>query len=144
MSKLYQYNGFEWVEIARNGSDGTNGKDGKDADITLVISELEEWKGKMEKKVKAIPERPTTTVFGPGKTRVFLKDLSSQLNGVLKTFEIGTHYGIIAVHSSSSPFGAFRPIIDYNEVGRNIVFTSQIDPEISLAQGQSLVISYLK
>src|SRR3990167_7294068 len=38
---------------------------------------------------------------GGGKTKILIKDLSSDLNGVLKTFTIGTHYGIIGVWGSS-------------------------------------------
>ena len=88
-------------------------------------------------------QRPT--IFGPGKTKIIRVDLSNQLNGVTTTFNLGmSHFGIISVNSSSSPFGAFRETIDYNEVGRTIVFTNAIDPAISLAEGQSLIIKVLK
>lgn len=144
----------------KNGKDGKNGDDGKDADESKIIksvlskipapnlqplwNELDKRISEINAKIKAIPERPTTTFFGGGKTKVFTLDLSSQLNGVLKTFFIGTHYGVISVNSSSAPFGAFLPITDYNEVGKNIIFTSSVDAEVSLATGQSLIIRYLK
>lgn len=113
-----------------DGTDGKNGKDGKNGRDGL--------NGK-----DGISGNPTT-IFGGKKQRVWIQDLSSQLNGVLKTFTLGTHYGIISVQSSSAPFGAFREVIDYNEVGRTIVFTSSVDAAISLASGQSLIVKVLK
>ena len=110
-----------------DGKDGRNGRDGKDG-----------LPGK-----DGVSGNPTT-IFGGKKQRVWIQDLSSQLDGVLKTFTLGTHYGIISVQSSSAPFGAFRETIDYNEVGRTIVFTSSVDAAISLATGQSLIIKVLK
>ncbi len=136
------------------GIDGKDGKDGSPDTPEQVRDKLEELKGEerlditaikgLEEKIKAIPERPTTTFFGPGKTKIVKIDLSDQLNGVLKTFFLGTHYGIVSVNSSSSPFGAFRESVDYNESGKNIVFTSAIDASVSLAQGQSLIVKVLR
>ena len=83
-------------------------------------------------------------IFGPGKTRIIRIDLSAQLNGVLKTFFLGTHFGIVSVDSDSAPFGAFRETVDYNESGKNIVFTDEIDATISLASGHSLIVKVLK
>ena len=40
MSKLLQFNGAEWVEIARNGRDGVDGKSPTDAELTLLIKPL--------------------------------------------------------------------------------------------------------
>ena len=82
-------------------------------------------------------------IFGPGKTKVYLKDLSASLDGATKTFFIGTHFGISGVFGSSSPF-VFRPTIDYIESGKNIVFDASIDATLSLAGGQSLIVQYLK
>ena len=113
-----------------NGKDGKNGKDGRDGKDGL--------QGK-----DGVSGNPTT-IFGGRKQRVWIIDLSAQLNGVLKTFTLGTHYGIISVQSSSAPFGAFRETIDYSEVGRTIVFTSSVDAAISLASGQSLIVKVLK
>lgn len=93
--------------------------------------------------LKVKKDKPLT-IYGPGKTRIILIDLSSQLDGVTKTFALGTHFGIISVNGSSAPFGAFRPTVDYNESGRNIVFTSNVDASISLAQGQSLIVKVLR
>lgn len=147
-------------ERGNNGTDGERGiqgekgKDGSPDTGEQIRDKLEILSGDerlkmsaikgLEEMIKAIPERPTTTIFGPGKTKIWVQDLSSQLNGVLKTFKIGTHYGIISVQASSAPFGAFREFTDYNEVGNTIVFTSEIDAAVSLAAGQSLIIKVLK
>ena len=103
------------------GERGRDGKDGKDGVSGAPVS-----------------------VFGYSKQRVWKIDLSDQLNGVLKTFTLGTHFGILAVDSSSSPYGAFREGVDYNEVGRTIEFTASVDAEVSLATGQSLIVKVLK
>jgi uncharacterized protein YjdB len=88
--------------------------------------------------------KPGITVFGPGKSRVITYDLSSQLDGNTKTFMLGTHFGIISVNSSSAPFGAFLPTTDYNEVGKTIVFTNNVDAPSALASGQSLIVRVLR
>lgn len=95
------------------------------------------------KHIKNLPTARGGNVYGPGKTKIILLDLSAQLDGSTKTFPIGTHFGIIGVFGSSTPF-AFRPIIDYTESGQNIVFASGIDAASMLASGQTLVIQYLK
>lgn len=148
----------EKMAAIRNGEPG---KPGKDADGEKIRKQLlkelrDELKTEYKKlfgeiedrlnaKIKAIPERPTTQIFGPGKTRIIKVDLSSQLDGSTKTFNIGfSHFGIISVQSDSAPFGAFREVVDYNEVGRTIVFTDAIDASISLAAGHSLILKVLK
>jgi len=97
--------------------------------------------GLKKENTKIKEQRPV--IFGPGKTRVVPLDLSSSLNGVTKTFFVGTNFGIIGVWGSSSPF-PFRPIVDYTESGRNIVFNAAIDASISLAAGQTLMLQYLR
>lgn len=134
------------------GEQGEKGKDGSPDTSEQVRDKLESLKGKerldisaiegLEERIKAIPERPTTTFFGPGKTKIYIKDLSALLDGATKTFYIGTHFGISGVWGSSSPF-AFRPVIDYNESGKNIVFAADIDASVALATGQTLIVQYL-
>lgn len=128
------------------------GKDGSPDSPEQVRDKLETLQGEERLDASAIKNLPELikasesprAIFGSAKTKVIVLDLSAQLNGVLKTFNIGTHYGIISVNSSSAPFGAFRPIVDYNEVGKTIVFTSNVDAAVSLATGQSLIIQYLR
>lgn len=116
---------------------------GKELDIELreTVEKLSQTVSELQGKIE---EKKDVTVYGPGKTKIVKVDLSSQLNGVTKTFFIGTHFGIVSVDSSSAPFGAFREGVDYNESGKNIVFTSSVDETISLAAGQSLIVKILK
>lgn len=144
----------------RAGLDGIDGEDGQDAEVNedAIVSkvlaqipkpdlkgELDQFRSDISEQIKGIPEKPGGfQIFGPGKTRIITLDLSPQLNGVLKTFYVGTHFGIVGVESSSAPFGSFRPTTDFTETGKNIVFTSGVDASVSLASGQSLIVRYLR
>lgn len=123
----------ETPEQIRSKLEKLSGNERLDINVIRGLKEL----------IEEIPERPVKTFFGSGKTRIYIKDLSSELDGVTKTFTIGTHLGIIGVWSSSSPF-AFRPTVDYTEVGRTIVFDASIDAAVSLATGQTLIVQYLR
>ena len=138
-----------------DGNNGINGKDGSSDTSEEIRDKLEELKDDERLDVSAIKglrdEIDTLkftlatrkVVYSTNKTRIQEIDLSSSLDGVTKTFSIGTHFGIISVESDSAPFGAFRRTTDYTEVGTNIVFTSAIDASISLATGHSLIVRYL-
>lgn len=136
----------------KDGIDGKNGLNGSPDTATQIRDKLEALRGDerldiaaikgFEERIGAISQRPVT-IFGPGKTKILIKDLSGQLDGATKTFTIGTHFGIVGVYSSSTPF-AWRPVVDYNEVGRDIVFTAAVDAPSMLAQGQTLIIQYLR
>lgn len=160
-------------ERGERGEKGDNGADGKDGEMGLrgnpgeqglqgssetpiqIAEKLETLKGKdrldksaidgLEEDLEALSKKfnEGRPMFGSGKTKVYLKDLSASLDGSTKTFHIGSHFGVTGVWGSSSPF-AFRPITDYTEVGQNIVFTSDVDATISLATGQTLMVQYLK
>ena len=135
----------------QDGVDGEDGQDGKDADETTLLAqisalrdELEARLGQFEAQSNESAAKGTPVVYGPGKTKLIVLDLSPQLDGSTKTFQLGTNFGIVSVSSSSAPFGAFRPVIDYNGVGKTIVFTDSVDAPSALATGQSLIITYLK
>ena len=70
-------------------------------------------------------------------------DLSSQLNGVLKTFSLPAFYRVISVHSSSVP-GAFRETVDWTSDGTamTLTFTSEITASSTLATGQTITVIY--
>lgn len=68
-------------------------------------------------------------------------DLSSQLNGVLKTFNLPAVWRVISVHSSSAPF-TFRETTDYTWTPTTITFTSEIDATSTLNTAQSVTIIY--
>lgn len=67
-------------------------------------------------------------------------DLSSQLDGVTKTFNIPGTWSIIGVYCSSFPH-ALRPTIDYTYTPQTITFTSEIDETTTLATGQTVVLT---
>lgn len=138
----------------KDGVDGTPGRDGaagKDADETSLLAQIsalrEEFEarlGQFEAQSNESAAKGQPVVYGPGKTKLIVLDLSTQLDGTTKTFQLGTNFGIVNVSSSSAPFGAFRPVIDYNGVGKTIVFTSNVDAPSALAAGQSLIVTILK
>lgn len=68
-------------------------------------------------------------------------DISSSLNGVLKTFNIPANWRVISVHLSSFP-NALRETTDYTYTPTTITFTNQIDAASSLATGQTAIIVY--
>lgn len=69
-------------------------------------------------------------------------DLSPQLNGVTKTFNIPAIYKIITVDLSSFP-NALRKNIDYTYTGTTITFTDEIDAASSLAVGQTCILTVI-
>jgi len=72
---------------------------------------------------------------------LYAQDISSQLNGVLKTFTLVSNAKVILVFGSSAP-GVFRPTIDYTTTGSTITFTSEITADATLNSGQTIVILY--
>lgn len=69
-------------------------------------------------------------------------DLSSQLDGATKTFNIPANYLILDVRSSSFPY-AFRYGVDWTNTNTTITFTSEITASGTLATGQTLYIIYV-
>jgi len=94
---------------------------------------------------EAIDSRPTgggsTIAYSRGQIKLY--DLSSQLNGVAKTFNLPAFWRVISVQSSSSP-NAFRPTVDYTTDASvpAITFTSQVDAASVLSAGQTLTLIY--
>ena len=68
-------------------------------------------------------------------------DISAQLDGVTKTFNIAGVWNIISVNLSSFPYGSCRKNTDYTFTATTITFTSQIDAPTQLASGQSCVLT---
>ncbi|MDZ4205903.1 MAG: hypothetical protein U1C12_01690 [Patescibacteria group bacterium] len=70
-------------------------------------------------------------------------DISSQLNGVLKTFSLPSFYRVISVHSSSTPF-VFRETTDFttDASAMTITFTDEITASSTLSAGQTITIVY--
>lgn len=68
-------------------------------------------------------------------------DISSQLDGVTKTFNIQAVWNIISVNLSSFPFGALRKGTDFTYTPTSITFTSEIDAATQLSTGQSCILT---
>lgn len=67
-------------------------------------------------------------------------DISSQLDGATKTFDIQTIYKIITVDLSSFPY-ALRKTTDYTFTSTSITFTSEIDAVTQLSAGTTCILT---
>lgn len=68
-------------------------------------------------------------------------DLSSQLDGVTKTFNIAAVWNIISVSLSSYPYGALRKGVDFTFTTTTITFTDEIAADTQLASGQKCILT---
>lgn len=75
--------------------------------------------------------------------RDFIKDidLSDDLDGVTKTFNIQAVWNIISVNLSSYPYGSLRKGIDYTWTPTSITFTDEIVADAQLAEGQKCILT---
>lgn len=103
----------------------------------------------LEKELEKIRRMKVQGGFGGGnglamKNAVLVYDLSSSLNGVLKTFSLPAFWRVLTVDLSSFP-NALRPTTDYtvDSSAMTITFTSQIEASTSLATGQTCIITYV-
>jgi len=104
--------------------------------LNLLQKEVEELK----KRKSGVSRRG---MFGLGVRELVQDiDISPQLNGVTKTFNIPAIYKIITVDLSSFP-NALRKNIDYTYTGTTITFTDEIDAASSLAAGQTAILTVI-
>ncbi len=68
-------------------------------------------------------------------------DLSSQLDGIKKTFQLQAIWSIISVDLTSFPYGSLRKGIDYTYTPTSITFTDTIDAATQLSAGQSCILT---
>lgn len=111
-----------------------------------AVKDLKETLESLEKRLlEEVKKKVVITSTGGGAQNggriVKSYDLSSQLNGVLKTFSLPTMWRVISVHLSSFP-NIMRPTTDYTWTPTSITFTSEINAATSLASGQTLIIVY--
>lgn len=116
--------------------------------LETAVVDIEEIKANIEdieKDIEDLKKRRQTLYSGGGGGGggkiVKAYDLSSQLNGVLKTFNLPALWRIISVHSSSFPYN-FRETVDYTWTPQSITFTSEINAGGTLATGQTLTVIY--
>jgi len=106
-----------------------DGKDGKDAQINKdeIINEI----------IKRIPRRGG----GGGGSTVVTDDLSSQVNGTLKTFTTTKKIGTPLLLISTQFPTALRPTVDYTNTLTSITLASGVDAP---ASGQTLIFIYVE
>src|SRR5690606_25657831 len=105
-----------------------------------LIEAIEELKQITQNSSRSNTIPAVTPVLG----RNFIKDvdISSQLDGVKKTFNIGAFHSILNIFASSHPY-ALRKGIDYTTNGStgDITFTDEIIADATLSAGQTLIIT---
>lgn len=96
----------------------------------------------LEAEIKSLKSRPVGSNASIAGRDIFQDiDLSSQLNGVTKTFNLPAVWNIISVNLSSFPFGALRKGVDFTYTPTSITFTSEIDAATQLSTGQSCILT---
>ncbi len=141
------------------GEKGEDGKDGSpdtpeqivekinsipldDEDNKIGIEHIEGWEKGLNKLINLHSQSNTNNGGGIiGRDIVQDIDLSSQLNGVTKTFNIPATWRIISVDLSSFPYGSCRKGTDYTYTPQTITFTSEIDAATQLASGQTCILT---
>jgi len=76
-----------------------------------------------------------------GRDVIKVVDISDQLDGSTKTFNLPATYTVLTVDLSSFPYGSCRKNIDYTWTPTTITFTDQIDAPTQLASGTSCLIT---
>lgn len=125
-------------EAIRDKLESIKGEDEK-LDID-AIGHLREELNKLKKGTGGVQYVPTAS-SGGGVVKAY--DISSQLNGVLKTFTLPAFWRIISVHASSFP-SAFRETVDYTSdaSAMTLTFTSEIDAGSTLDTDQTVIVVY--
>lgn len=97
----------------------------------------------LEARLDALDKRTSSFTGGGGATsRDIIQDvdLSSQLDGSTKTFNLPAVWNVISVHTSSFP-NALRKTIDFTYTSQTITFTDEVDAATTLAAGQTVVLT---
>ena len=128
------------IPVLPIGEDYRNALEALQGDDRLkmeAISGLSEVLDKLEKNVAAAQTR---VVAGPSVNAIQYADLSSQCDGVTKTFEVPRHRFYISLSSTSFP-GVYRPITDFTTANRTLTLTDQVPAPDA---GQTLIFVYVK
>lgn len=101
--------------------------------IKGLEDKIKELEGKVDKGRRRV-------LAGPNANAVQYSDLTSQCNGVLKTFAVPNYRKAIALLGTQFPI-IYRPIVDYTSGNKTITLTSEVSaPET----GQTLTFLYIK
>lgn len=139
---------YDKVNSLEEREDGKDGHTPTNDELIALIKPLipEAIPGKnaeidMEKLVKDVSEKMPRQVQTPAKAyKVWLKDFSASCDGSNKTFNFGTHFGVVGVYSTEFPL-IYRPGIDYTETAKGFVLTAAVNAP---ASGQTLTAQFLK
>lgn len=104
----------------------------------LAISAIEDLQEQLDE-LKKLAGRGVVSGGIIGRDLVTKYDLSDQLDGVTKTFNIPAVWSIVSVSCSSFP-NILRPTIDYTNTSTTITFTDEIDASTVLQAGQTVVL----
>ena len=111
--------------------------------LTQSIEELKKELADLDEKIDQVRKIKTSSGRGGGgMNRAHFDDidLSPQLDGVTKTFNIHAVFNILTVDLSSFP-NALRKGIDFTYTATTITFTDQIDAATQLAAGQTCILT---
>lgn len=137
-------------EIPENGIDGADGSPDIPEQVRDKLEELEDDERLPIEAIKDLREELDKLLQasskisgggGVGKHNVVAYDLSSKLNGVLKTFAMPSMWKLISITLSSFP-GPLRPTTHYTVSGNSITFTSAVQADSALATDQTCIILY--
>ena len=120
------------------------GDKGKSENIQKLIDRIDELEKKLKKRLQ-IPTLSGGQKGGIVTGRDIIKDIdiSADLDGVTKTFNIQAIYNIISVHCSSMPY-ALRKTIDFTYTTTTITFTDEILASSTLNTGQTVVLTVVQ
>lgn len=126
-------------EEIRNKLESLEGSD------KLKIEDIYELQEKLEDLEKKFLKRGGV-ISGSVMGRDLVKDidLSSQLDGVTKTFNIQAIWNVVSISLSSYPYGSLRKGVDYTWTPTSVTFGDSIDAETQLAVGQQAILTVVQ
>lgn len=145
---------FTFNDLTKDQKEELKGKDGSPDDAEDIRNKLElltdderldkkAIKGleELENKLNKIISEKAKPIGSVSGRDIFADlDISDQLDGVAKTFNIPAIYNIISVSLSSFP-NALRKGVDFTYTPTSITFTNEINASTSLATGQTCVLT---
>jgi len=106
----------------------------------LEISAINGLTKKLEKLESKIGKSSTRVLAGPSANAVLSEDLTSQCNGVAKSFTVPRHRKVIALLGTQFPI-VYRPTTDFTTSNMTLTLTSEVDAPKT---GQTLTFLYVK
>ena len=139
--------------------DGVNGIDGQRIKPVEIKNKLESLEGEERLDasaikgledvigdVKVLKGRNVGLSANTGRDLIMDIDITDQLDGVTKTFQLGAFYNILSVSLSSYPYGSPRKGVDYTYDANlgTITFEDTIDETSQLKSDQKCVITIIR